>query len=186
MAERLFQPLGMTDTGFSVPAAKLDRLPPCYWTDPASGQRALFDEAGPASRFARAPGFPSGAGGLVSTADDLMAFGRMMLAKGRHGERRILSEATVEAMSTDQLTPKQRADSALFLEGRGWGLGMSTVSADTARTVPAGYGWDGGYGTSWRTDPAAGLVGVLLTQQVWTTPSPPAVQQAFWGAAYGA
>jgi CubicO group peptidase (beta-lactamase class C family) len=61
---------------------------------------------------------------------------------------------------------------------------MSTDGPSGPTTVPAGYGWDGGYGTSWRTDPARGLVGVLLTQQVWSSPSPPPVHRAFWAAAY--
>ena len=85
--ERIFNPLGMKDTGFSVPEAKLDRLATCYQTDPATGGLVVFDEAR-GGRFARPPVFESGGGGLVSTVDDFLAFGRMMLNKGKHGQPR--------------------------------------------------------------------------------------------------
>nr|WP_239013986.1 serine hydrolase [Archangium violaceum] len=103
--ERLFEPLGMKDTGFSVPAGKLDRLPTCYHRNPATGQFEVFDAAGQDSRFSRPPGFPSAAGGLVSTADDSLAFARMMLNKGEHGGRRLLSERSVELMNADRRRP---------------------------------------------------------------------------------
>lgn len=179
--DRLFEPLGMADTGFSVPADKLDRLPPCYWND-ESGGLAFFDEGGAASRYAKPPPFASGAGGLVSTADDVLAFGRMMLAKGEHGGRQVLSAAVVETMTRDRLNAAQRKASEMFLEGQGWGLGMAVETPGVA-AVAAGFGWDGGYGTSYRTDPKAGLVGVLLTQRLWQSPSPPSVLRAFWDAA---
>ena len=86
LRERIFEPLGMKDTGFSVPAAKLDRLATSYWTDPETGALELFDEAA-SSRWSRPPAFPSGGGGLVSTVDDYLAFGQMMLNKGKHGQR---------------------------------------------------------------------------------------------------
>jgi CubicO group peptidase (beta-lactamase class C family) len=177
MRRRIFEPLGMKDTGFSVPADKLDRLPPCYTND--EDGRTLYDAGGSASRFSRPRGFQAGGSGLISTADDIAAFGRMMLEGGGG----VLSAASVEAMTTDQLTPAQRQASEMFLEGAGWGLGMAVAAADS-QAIPGGFGWDGGYGTSWRSDPTAGLVGVLLTQQLWTSPSPPAVLRDFWAAAY--
>jgi len=187
MRRRLFEPLGMVDTGFSLPADKLARLPPCYGDDDGAGGRTLYDPDGPASRYARPPVFASGGSGLVSTADDLAAFGLMMLNKGVHGRERVLSAASVEVMTIDQLTHDQRKASTMFLDGAGWGLGMATRAADGGGPkVPGGFGWDGGYGTSWRTDPKAGLVGVLLTQQMWTSPTPPAICQSFWASAYGA
>jgi len=81
LRERIFEPLGMTDTGFHVPAAKLDRLPICYMRDFATGEIAVLHEAH-GGHYARPPVFEAGGGGLVSTADDLLAFGRMMLNKG--------------------------------------------------------------------------------------------------------
>lgn len=181
---RLFEPLGMKDTGFSVPADKLDRLPPCYWNDMETGELTLFDPGGAASRYAKPPPFASGAGGLVSTAEDVLAFGRMMLAKGEHGGHRVLSSAAVESMTRNRLNPVQRKASEMFLEGQGWGLGMA-VETPGVTAVAGGFGWDGGYGTSWRTNPTTGRVGVLLTQRLWQSPSPPSVLRAFWDVAKG-
>src|SRR5438105_5471024 len=83
LRERLFEPLGMKDTSFSVPAASLDRLATSYWTYPASGELVVYDEA-EGGQWSREPAFPSGAGGLVSTVDDYLAFGQMMLSQGKH------------------------------------------------------------------------------------------------------
>jgi CubicO group peptidase (beta-lactamase class C family) len=90
LRERLFEPLGMKDTAFSVPAARLDRLATSYWTNPATGGSELYDAA-EGGQWSRPPAFPSGGGGLVSTVDDYLAFGRMMLNRGTHGSERILS-----------------------------------------------------------------------------------------------
>src|SRR5262245_60800899 len=106
LRERLFDPLGMKDTAFSVSPEKIDRLATSYWTDYQTGALDVYDE--PADgQWSRPPAFPSGAGGLVSTVDDFLAFGRMLLNKGRHGNARILSRPAVETMTTDHLTPEQ-------------------------------------------------------------------------------
>lgn len=189
LTERLFDPLGMKDTGFSVPESKLDRLPVCYTTDYATGRTVVFDEER-SGRFARAPAFESGAGGLVSTVDDLLAFARMMLDRGRHGTERILSRPSVELMTTDHLTAEQKGASPFFpgfWERRGWGFGVSVITRrDDLADVPGRYGWDGGYGTSWYVDPREELVGILMTQRVWDSPVEPAVQRDFWTLAYQA
>jgi CubicO group peptidase (beta-lactamase class C family) len=83
LRERVFKPLGMKDTGFSVPEADLDRLATCYKTDPSSAEVSVIPEAR-GDLLARPCVFETGAGGLVSTADDLLAFGRMMLGKGAY------------------------------------------------------------------------------------------------------
>src|SRR5205823_1078407 len=108
LRERLFEPLGMKDTGFSVPATTLDRLATSYWTNPSTGALELYDEAA-GGQWSRSPAFPSGAGGLVSTIDDYLAFGQMMLNQGKHGSERVLSRPAVETMTTDQLTAEQKA-----------------------------------------------------------------------------
>jgi len=185
--ERIFAPLGMKDTGFDVPEAKLDRLATCYQTDPTTGGLAVFDEAR-GGRFARPPVFESGGGGLVSTVDDFLAFGRMMLNKGKHGRERILSRLSVELMTTDHITPEQKSASFFFpgfWDNRGWGFGMSVITRrDDLAGVPGRYGWDGGYGTSWYSDPKEDMVAILMTQRVWDSPSPPAVYLDFWNSAY--
>ena len=86
---------------------ELPRLVPAYSVGWISGKRKLIDPV-PGSRFANAPRFPSGSGGLVSTADDYLRFGRMLLEGGTLGERRIISRKTVEMLTTDFLTPEQR------------------------------------------------------------------------------
>jgi CubicO group peptidase (beta-lactamase class C family) len=189
LRERVFEPLGMKDTGFSVPAAKLDRLATSYWIHPATGALDLYDvpEGG---QWSRPPAFPSGGGGLVSTVDDYLAFGRMMLNRGTHGSERILSRASVETMTTDQLTAEQKAVSGLvagYFDSHGWGFGVSVVTRreDLADYIGR-FGWDGGLGTSWRSDPQEDLVGILMTQRAWTSPNPPDVCRDFWTLAYQA
>jgi len=187
LRERIFEPLGMRDTGFSVPTASLDRLATSYWTDPASGELKLYDEA-EGGQWSRPPAFPSGAGGLVSTIDDYLAFGQMMLSQGKHESSRILSRLSVETMTTDQLTPEQKAVSGLvpgYFDSHGWGFGVSVViRRNDIAAVPGRYGWDGGLGTSWYSDPREEMVTILMTQRAWTSPSPPDVCLDFWTSAY--
>jgi CubicO group peptidase (beta-lactamase class C family) len=189
MRERIFEPLGMKDTGFSVPASKLDRLATAYRGDPATGSVAVWDAAG-GGKFAAPPPFESGGGGLVSTADDYLAFGQMMLNGGRIGSTRIVSRTTIEAMTTDQLTAEQKAASQFFpgfWDNRGWGFGVSVFTRRTdIASVPGRYGWDGGYGTSWYVDPKEELIGILLTQRMWDDPKGPAVMGDFWTSVYQA
>ncbi len=167
LRERIFEPLGKRDTGFSVPATEIHRLAASYWIDPANGALAVYDEAAH-GQWSRSLAFPSGGAGLVSTADDFLAFGRMMLGGGRLGDRRILSAASVEAMTTDQLTPAEKAASVDslapgFWRGRGWGFGLCALGG-RGGTGPARYGWDGGLGTSWYNYPGEGAVAILMTQ----------------------
>ena len=186
--ERLLLPLGMHDTGFIVPAEKLDRLPPCYFRNPETGTFQVFDDAGPASRFSRPPGFASASSGLVSTADDYLAFARMMLHKGQHQGQRLLSERSVELMTTDHLTPEQKAASPFtpgFWDKHGWGYALSVIHQH-APGDPRGFGWDGGYGTSCYWDPETGLIGILLTQRMMDSPSAPPAFVDFWRASYEA
>jgi CubicO group peptidase (beta-lactamase class C family) len=189
LGERIFEPLGMKDTGFSVPEAKLDRLATCYWTAGGSGGLVVFDAAR-GGRFARPPVFESGSGGLVSTVDDYLAFCRMMLNQGAHGRERILSRPSVELMTTDQITPAQKAASPFFenfWDNRGWGFGLSIVTQrDDLASVPGRFGWDGGFGTSAYSDPKEDLVGILMTQRVWDSPRAPGVLLDFWTSVYQA
>jgi CubicO group peptidase (beta-lactamase class C family) len=189
LRERIFAPLGMKNTAFSVPDSKVNRLATCYQTDFATGKVVVFDEAR-GGRFTRPPVFESGGGGLVSTIDDYLAFGRLMLNKGMHGREHILSRPSVELMTTDHITAEQKAASDFFpgfWDNRGWGFGMSVITRrdDLARSVGT-FGWDGGYGTSWYADPKENMVGILMTQRVWDSPVAPAVNLDFWTSAYQA
>jgi CubicO group peptidase (beta-lactamase class C family) len=146
LRSRLFEPLGMRDTGFTVPPSTAPRLAVCYGAD-----GSVLDDGG---RWLRPPVFPDAGGGLVSTVDDYLAFARLLLGRGGP----ILSAAAVEAMTTDQLTPAQAAQAVDFLDGGGWGLGLGVGGGR--------YGWDGGLGQSWRTDPSSGTIGILMFQRL--------------------
>jgi CubicO group peptidase (beta-lactamase class C family) len=189
LRERIFEPLGMKDTGFSVPEAKIDRLATGYVVNPKTGALDVYDEA-KGGQWSRPPQFPSAGGGLVSTVDDFLAFSLMMLNRGKHGRERILSRPSIETMTTDQLTPEQKSVTGLvpgFWNSRGWGFGVSVVTRRTEMSAPVGqYGWDGGLGTSWRVDPSEQMCGILLTQRSWTSPVPPDVCVDFWTTAYQA
>jgi CubicO group peptidase (beta-lactamase class C family) len=181
LAERLFKPLSMRDTGFSVRAEKLGRLANYYARDP-SGELSFVES--PDRDWTKEPAFPSGAGGLLSTADDWHAFGRMLLAGGIADGRRILSEESVRAMTTDYLTDAQREASTLFLEGQGWGFGGSVdVEAINPWNVLGRYGWVGGTGTTAHVVPATGAIAILLTQVQMTGPTPTALMRSFWRSA---
>ena len=112
----------------------------------------------------------------------------MMLNKGRHGREHILSRAAVELMTSDQLTAEQRAGAEVFFGTHSsWGLGMAVdIQRREIFHTPGGFGWTGGSGTVWYSDPDTGLTGVLLTQRGMTSPQPPAVMTDFWRLAYGA
>jgi CubicO group peptidase (beta-lactamase class C family) len=182
MAERLLAPLEMTDTAFYVPPEKIDRLATAYVRAGEDGGLTVYDP-GRGGDYTKPPAFASGGGGLVSTADDVLAFSRLLLAGGRRGAHRLLSEASVAQMVTDQLTPEQKAASTaldLFLDGHGWGFGMMVLTSDDGAGLSAGsYGWDGGFGASYRADPAFGLTTVLLTQRLMNGPNDVAINAEF-------
>jgi CubicO group peptidase (beta-lactamase class C family) len=189
LRERIFEPLGMKDTGFHVPEDKIDRFATSYQPNPKSGALDVYDQA-KGGQWSRAPQFPSAGGGLVSTVDDYLAFSLMMLNQGKHGSERILSRPSVETMTTDQLTTEQKSVTGLmsgYWDTHGWGFGVSVVTRRTEITGSVGqYGWDGGLGTSWRVDPREQMCGILLTQRAWTSPVPPNVCADFWTSAYQA
>jgi CubicO group peptidase (beta-lactamase class C family) len=181
LSERIFAPLGMKDTAFSVPETKHHRFATSYARDHATQRLKVFDD--PVSgKFANPPVFENGSAGLVSTADDYNAFAQMMLNGRRLGNERILSRPSVELMTTDQITPQQKQGSELFFgDNRGWGFGLSVFTRrDDLYTTPGRFGWDGGYGTSWYSDPREQLTGILLTQRMMDSPQPPRAMADFW------
>ena len=163
LRERLFDPLGMTGTGFWLPPARAVELPRYYLSDPATGRPAERTDTGP-EIWSRPPVFPSGSGGLVSTADDFLAFARLLLNRGVHGGTRLLSEQSVAAMTTNHLTPEQIASGGILLGGSGWGYGLAVTVERDEVSGPGRYGWSGGYGTTWFNDPAEGLIVIVLSQ----------------------
>jgi CubicO group peptidase (beta-lactamase class C family) len=187
LRERIFEPLGMKDTGFFVPEAKLDRLPTCYGTDLLTGELGVLDAAR-GGQVAWPPVFEAGAGGLVSTIDDMAVFGQMMLNKGAYGHHRILSRPSIELMTMDHLTPEQKAASpffANFWDGRGWGFGLGVITRrNDLSGSPGRFGWDGAFGTSWHVDPKERMVGILMTQRRPDMLGIPGLTLDFWTSAY--
>lgn len=177
--ERIFEPLGMNDTGFQVPASQSHRLVPCYME--VGGTLAPFDDE---DAWTRPRAFTDGGAGLVSTVGDYLTFAQMLLASGVHRGERILAPELVAAMTTDQLTTAQRKSAGPILDGRGWGFGVSIIDPPE-QTGLKGYGWNGGFGTAWANDPAEGLVAVLATQ-VLAAPGSSSVEADFWSASYRA
>ena len=161
MRERVLAPLGMDDTAFY--ASDTSRLATAY--ERRDGELAVSDP--PDGQWSRPPRFPDGAGGLVSTAEDLLRFGRMLLLPGGNP---VLTAGTVAEMTSDQLTPAQLArvwPGFSFLGDRGWGYGVSVTEW--------GYSWEGGSGTAWANVPDQDLTVVVLTQRAVDETGLPAV-----------
>src|SRR5580692_1307720 len=169
---RIFEPLGMPDTGFWT--ADTDRVATAY--QPTPDGLVMLDA--PDGKWSRPPQFGDGAAGLVSTADDLLAFARMLLGGGAP----VLPADAVRAMTTDQLTAEQKARGGLlpgFFHGRSWGFCQAVYDNGA-------FGWDGGLGTSWLVDPSPDLTVIVLTQRMFESPDPPQVHRDIQAAAYAA
>jgi len=174
---RLFEPLGMRDTGFWTPHT--GRLASAFRSAPGGGLE-VWDK--PDGLWSRPQAFSDGAAGLVSTAGDLLAFSRMLLRGGDP----VLPPDLVAEMTRDQLTPAQKAAGGLgpdFFTGVSWGFCTSVV---TAGPRAGAYGWAGGFGTTWLADPGRDLTVIVLTQRMFDSPGPPAVHDALQAAAYEA
>ena len=174
---RLFEPLGITDTGFWTAAT--GRLASAFRSAPGGGLE-VWDK--PEGLWSRPRAFPDGASGLVSTADDLLAFSRMLLRGGDP----VLTADLVTAMTMDQLTPAQKAHGGLspdFFTGVGWGFCTSVV---TAGPRAGAFGWAGGFGSTWLVDPGRDLTVIVVTQRMFDSPGPPPVHEALQAAAYQA
>lgn len=179
--------LGMKDTGFAVPPTQMNRLATSYFANPPTGALELYDEA-QGGEWSRAPAFPSAGAGLVSTVDDCFAFAAMMKGGGVLGGVRLLSAASVAAMTTDQIPAAQKAASSTSLDPTfwdtfGWGLGTAVVTRPGA-DGPSGFGWDGGLGTSMWWDLREDRIAILMTQRS-AYPKTSQVYLDFWRSVNG-
>jgi CubicO group peptidase (beta-lactamase class C family) len=171
LRERVLGPLGMDDTGFH--AADTARLATAY--ERKDGQLVVSDP--PDGQWSRPPTFPDGGAGLVSSVEDLVAFGRMLMSGGGG----VLAPATVAEMTRGQLTPAQRANVWLgfsLLGERGWGYGVSVLEDGR-------YSWEGGSGTAWSNVPLQDLTVVVLTQRAADETGMPRVCDEVLAAARG-
>jgi CubicO group peptidase (beta-lactamase class C family) len=189
LMQRILKPLGMNDTDFHVPPAKRGRAAVVYQQDPATGALKPV----PFKQYDTPPDFTGGGGGLISTADDYLAFARMLLGGGELDGKRYLKRETVELMRTNRLTPEQRAIPFLGMPlwaGQGFGLGLSVVmEPDKHEWMGAGskgsFGWPGAFGTWWQADPQKEMILIFLIQN-YTPLTPDMAGQAVTGARMGA
>lgn len=189
LRERIFEPLGMKDTAFSVSADSLDRFATAYERDNAPTGEAIVADA-PDGLWSVPPAFEGGGGGLVSTADDYLAFASALLAGGTYRGRRVLSRPSVTLMTSDHLTPAQRAVSGFwpgYFDTTSWGFGMGVVTRRTHLGPSArSYGWTGFYGTAWYNDPAEDMTAIFILQRAHAGDQRLPMRRDFWTAVYQA
>ncbi|MEU4678576.1 serine hydrolase domain-containing protein [Micromonospora sp. NPDC023737] len=189
LRERICGPLGMKDTAFSVSGESIGRLATAYEHDNATTGEPVVED-GPDGRFSRPRAFQSGGGGLVSTADDYLAFASALLAGGTHHGERVLSRPSVALMTSDHLTPEQKAISGFwpgYFDAIGWGFGMSIRTRRTHLGPSVGsYGWPGFYGTAWYNDPAEDLTAIFMMQRAHAGDQRLPMWHDLWTAVYQA
>ncbi len=176
LRSRVFEPLGMRDTGFWT--TETSRLTTAY--QPTADGLTVWD--GPEGIFSQPPPFGDGAAGLRSSADDLLAFSRVLLRGGAP----VLPAATVAELTRDQLTPEQKAHGGLgpgFFDGVSWGYSVSVV---TAGERTGAFGWACGFGSTWLADPARDLTVLVLTQRTFDGPGGHPLHNEVQAAAYAA
>ena len=177
LAERIFQPLGMVDTGFYVPAEKVNRLAGLYGPKPAGRLQTIDAPEGGTgyiskTSFINKPKFLSAGGGLVSTASDFARFCLMLSGKGTLSGRRLMKAESVELMTRnhlpENLIPLDKKPEDRY-GGLGFGLGVS-VRVQQTDWVPASqigeYGWIGGTSTEFWISPRDELVAITLAQHI--------------------
>ena len=167
MQTRIFDRLDMPDTGFWVPASKRPRLASYYRGGDQPG--TLVPVQDNSTRYAAPPRFPSAGGGLVSTVDDYLRFGRMLLNRGELDGVRILSSGSVDLMLTDQLPEEPQRRFFLFEDfwrGAGFGLGLqvTTEQQDVGPSVGS-FWWHGATGVQWTADPREDLIFLRFIQR---------------------
>ncbi len=181
---RLFAPLGMHDTDFSVPESKHERFAALY--APGPDGELVPSERDLGTRYHEPPSFPSGGGGLVSTAADYWRFDQMLLDGGAFAGTRVLSPKTVELMTANALSAEERKG-FVWMPGNGFGLGVSVLDdlgASAALGSAGSFGWGGAAGTIQWVDPQEELIAILMIQI--TPPDAYPIQSEFRALVYQA
>lgn len=191
LRERILEPLGMKDTSFTVGSDCIGRMATAYEQYDAADRMAVDDR--PDGRFTRPTAFESGGGGLVSTANDYLAFASAMLAGGKRpgeGGERVLSRPAVTLMTSDHLTPAQKAVSGFwpgYFDNIGWGFGLSVRTRRMHLGPSVGsQGWSGYYGTNWCNDPAEDLITIVFMQRAHAGDQRLPMWHDFWTSVYQA
>ncbi|CAG2152898.1 hypothetical protein LMG31506_04698 [Cupriavidus yeoncheonensis] len=179
LKQRIFDPLGMVDTGFHVPEDKASRFCACYavgalGSKVVSTKGPMLQDDPQASAYLKPPAFISGGGGLVSTAADYMRFARMLLQGGELDGVRLLGPKTLKLMTANHLpggVDLPRLSRSMFSEatydGVGFGLGFATTVTPESTLIPGSAGdffWGGAASTFFWVDPQEELIGLFLTQ----------------------
>ena len=162
LQQRIFEPLGMTDTAFWVPPEKRDRLAGIYAPD--DDGRLVSCEDAKSSPYLKKPSLPSGGGGLVATTSDYLRLALMLLNDGALGDVRILGRKAVELMTEDHLPP---GHAAIDVNNRAFGLGVSVLRrlGETMQLDSVGdFGWGGAAGTQVWIDSAEEMVTMIMIQ----------------------
>lgn len=192
--KRIFEPLGMKDTFFSVPQDKIERLMACYSRHPLTGEITQADPGGKASAYSKAPNVLSGGGGLASTIGDYFTFCKMLGNGGELDGVRILSPKTLEFMTMNHLpgnkTLKDMGDKTFSesrMDGSGFGLGWAVTTDVVATTQPGSVGtfsWGGMASTFFWIDPVEDLIAIQMTQLMPSGAYPirPQLQQLVYAA----
>lgn len=193
--ERIFEPLGMVDTGLTLPEEKRSRLAVAYAPAPEGGLMVVDHPQ--STGWTQTPLFPSAGGGLLSTADDYQRFGQMLLGKGELDGARLLSRKTVEAMTRDHLTPEQHThpffdetdfDGSSMWTNKGYGYGVSVRTRQIGLGPSVGsFFWPGVLGSTWIADPQEQLMATLMIQlRGAQLPNNSTIAQDFWTMIYQA
>ena len=193
MKERIFDPLGMKDTGFFVAGEKRARFAVNYGAQPAGPLKAVNPGASTPTDYSEQPAMPSGGGGSVTTAEDYYHFAQMLANGGELAGKRILSPETVKLMSSNHLAPSLLTGQfgigqSVMRRGFGYGFNVAVVFDPAEAGMSDGKGtffWDGAAGTWFWVDPTNDLVFVSMIQRM-TSPNNHSLEYSSHAAVYSA
>jgi CubicO group peptidase (beta-lactamase class C family) len=175
MQQRLFDPLGMKDTGFTITAARQPRMAIMYRRVQGGGFERQADQSGLSS-----PTYFSCSGGMVTTAEDYLQFAQMLVNGGELNGRRYLSPNTIALMASNHTGDLVNGQFGRPARGMGFGLGVQVVEDPVAadlRQSKGTFGWAGAYGTNINIDPQEKMVNIIMMQT-----STPQLQRDFENA----